>query len=105
MPADTTIIETLDPGEAALNAAEREELQNPGYEIFIAGLSVLSILNMVLHLRSWTTRLSSTCCYAMNALLSGVLFLDFCCAFGPPSRSRATSSDSSGGPTCWRACR
>ena len=41
---------TVDEIERAstLDDAERAELQNPGYEIFIAALSILSIVNLLL---------------------------------------------------------
>jgi voltage-gated potassium channel len=77
MSADTTTDEALNAGESALDASERKELQNPGYEIFIAALSILSILNLVLIFAIEDEALNYVLLF-MNALLSGVLFLDFC---------------------------
>lgn len=56
---------------------DRRELRNPGYEIFIAALSILSIVNLVLALVITDTSLDSVLS-AMNAVLSVILFLDFC---------------------------
>jgi len=54
----------------------REELANSGYEIFIAALSVLSILNLVM---IYTINDSSLdyVLQSMNLILSLVLFIDF----------------------------
>jgi voltage-gated potassium channel len=62
---------------STLDDAERAELQNPGYEIFIAALSVLSILNLLLMSFIDDADLEYVL-LVMNALLSGILFLDFC---------------------------
>jgi ion transport protein len=55
---------------------ERHELKDVGYEIFIGAISVLSILNLLLmyvvHDKSLDTVL-----FAMNALLTIILFADF----------------------------
>jgi len=77
MTADTQSADTLNPGEAALDVHERQELKNPGYEIFVAALSVLSILNLVLIYLVQDPALEYVLKF-MNAMLSGVLFLDFC---------------------------
>ena len=55
---------------------ERHELKDVGYEIFIGALSVLSIVNLVL---MYVVRYESldTVLLAMNALLSGILLIDF----------------------------
>ena len=55
---------------------EQHELRNPGYEIFIAALSILSIANIVLALVVTDPALDSVLS-AMNAVLSVILFLDF----------------------------
>lgn len=56
---------------------DRRELRNPGYEIFIAALSILSIVNLVLALVITDQALDSVLS-AMNAVLSVILFFDFC---------------------------
>ena len=66
---------------------ERHELKDVGYELFIGALSVLSILNLVL---MYVVRYESldTVLLAMNALLSGILLIDFFYRlFTAPSRS------------------
>ncbi|WP_404388135.1 ion transporter [Humibacillus xanthopallidus] len=55
---------------------DQHELRNPGYEIFIAALSILSIANIVLALVFTDPALDSVL-NAMNAVLSVILFLDF----------------------------
>jgi voltage-gated potassium channel len=62
---------------STLDDAERAELQNPGYELFIAALSVLSIVNLLLMALIRDEDLQYVL-LVMNALLSGILFLDFC---------------------------
>lgn len=56
--------------------AERHELKDIGYEIFIGAVSVLSILNLFL---MYVVRDPSldTVLWAMNALLTVILFFDF----------------------------
>ena len=64
-------------GVGATSAPEdRHELRNPGYEIFIAALSILSIANIVLALVITDPALDSVL-NAMNAVLSVILFIDF----------------------------
>ena len=47
--------------DAAIDAAEeRAGLKNPGYEIFIGALSVLSIANLALHLHPGDPDTSTT---------------------------------------------
>ncbi len=55
----------------------RSELQNPGYEIFIAALSILSIVNLILLIVIQDAALD-TVLGVMNAILSLILFIDFC---------------------------
>ena len=68
--------DVVDPGRAPA-AGARPELKNPGYEIFIAGLSILSIVNLVLLYVIHDDALDSVL-YLMNGVLSLILFLDFC---------------------------
>ncbi|HET8988637.1 MAG TPA: ion transporter [Humibacillus sp.] len=63
-------------GSATSTPEDRHELRNPGYEIFIAALSILSIANIVLSYVITDTALESVLS-AMNAVLSVILFLDF----------------------------
>ncbi|GAA2162790.1 voltage-gated potassium channel [Humibacillus xanthopallidus] len=63
-------------GEAASPQGERRELKSPGYEIFIAALSILSIVNLVLGLVVREAALDAVLS-AMNAGLSVILFIDF----------------------------
>lgn len=63
--------------ESTLDEAERKELQNPGYELFVAALSILSILNIIL-VEVISAEDLQYVLLVMNALLSGILFLDFC---------------------------
>jgi voltage-gated potassium channel len=58
-------------------AGARPELKNPGYEIFIAGLSILSIVNLVLLYVIQDEALDSVL-FSMNGILSVILFFDFC---------------------------
>ncbi len=76
MPTDDDVI---DP-EDATPRARRRELKNPGYEIFIAALSILSIVNLVLLILVKDEKLD-TVLYIMNAILSIILFLDFAVRF------------------------
>jgi voltage-gated potassium channel len=62
---------------STLDEAERAELQNPGYEIFIAALSILSIVNLVLVTLVHDANLDYVL-LIMNGLLSLILFMDFC---------------------------
>ena len=55
----------------------RGELKSIGYEIFIGALSVLSIVNLVL-MRVLTDQTLDYVLFFINALLSGILFMDFC---------------------------
>lgn len=55
---------------------ERHELKDIGYEIFVGAVSVLSILNLVL-MRVLEDPSLDTVLYAMNAVLTVVLFVDF----------------------------
>ena len=59
-----------------LDAHERSELKNPGYEIFIAALSLLSILNLLLLIFVQDENLTYVI-LVINAVVSLVLFLDF----------------------------
>ncbi len=65
---------------STLDDAERAELQNPGYEIFIAALSILSILNLVFMTFVDDKNLDFVL-LIMNGLLSLILFIDFCVRF------------------------
>lgn len=79
-------VEEVETG-SGLDAAEREELRNPGYEIFIGLLSILSIVNLVL-LWVISDQILDYVLYVMNAVLSVILFLDFCVRLrAAPSRS------------------
>jgi hypothetical protein len=55
---------------------ERHELKDVGYEIFVGAVSVLSILNLVLMYVVQDKSLD-TVLYAMNAVLTVILFIDF----------------------------
>jgi hypothetical protein len=55
---------------------ERHELKDVGYEIFVGAVSVLSILNLVLMYVVQDESLD-TVLYAMNAVLTVILFIDF----------------------------
>jgi voltage-gated potassium channel len=63
-------------GGATSSVEDRHELRNPGYEIFIAALSILSIANILLEFLIIDAALDSVL-NAMNAILSGILFVDF----------------------------
>jgi voltage-gated potassium channel len=63
--------------ESTLDEAERKELQNPGYELFIAALSILSIVNIIF-VELISSQDLQYVLIVMNGLLSGILFLDFC---------------------------
>jgi voltage-gated potassium channel len=63
-------------GSTTPAAQDRHELRNPGYEIFIAALSILSIANIVLALIVTDVALDAVL-NAMNAVLSAILFVDF----------------------------
>jgi voltage-gated potassium channel len=78
MTGDTPSTErTPAGGDEALRASARPELKNPGYEIFIAGLSILSIVNLVLLYVLQDAALDSVL-FSMNGVLSLILFIDFC---------------------------
>jgi voltage-gated potassium channel len=55
---------------------ERHELKDIGYEIFVAAVSVLSILNLAL-MYVVEDKSLDTVLYAMNGLLTVILFADF----------------------------
>ncbi len=76
MPRNATDHGAVD-GAAAAPARGRSELKNPGYEIFVAGLSILSIINLGLIVLVRDEALDSVL-WVMNAILSLILFLDFC---------------------------
>lgn len=59
-----------------LDEAERAELKNPGYELFVAGLSILSIVNLVL-ITFLKDEALDYVLYVINAVLSVILFVDF----------------------------
>jgi voltage-gated potassium channel len=61
---------------AAKPKKERHELKDVGYEIFVGAVSVLSILNMFLMYVVNDDSLD-TVLFAMNALLTVILFIDF----------------------------
>lgn len=63
-------------GGATPTSEGRRELKSPGYEIFIAALSILSIANLVLALVVKDAALDAVLS-AMNAGLSVILFIDF----------------------------
>jgi voltage-gated potassium channel len=68
---------THEVAEVATSAPQdRHELRNPGYEIFIAAVSILSIANILLALVIRDVALDSVL-NAMNAVLSVILFFDF----------------------------
>jgi voltage-gated potassium channel len=70
-----------------LDDAERAELKNPGYELFVAGLSLLSIVNLGLLIVVKDDSLDYVL-YVVNAVLSVILFLDFVYRLvSAPSRS------------------
>jgi voltage-gated potassium channel len=70
-----------------LDEAERAELKNPGYELFVAGLSLLSIVNLGLLIVVKDDSLDYVL-YVVNAVLSVILFLDFVYRLvSAPSRS------------------
>jgi voltage-gated potassium channel len=73
--ADAAAVE--ETAAPSLDDEERAELQNPGYELFIAALSILSIINIVLMAFVDSQELEYVL-IVMNGLLSGILFLDFC---------------------------
>ena len=78
MPQEVTSADPDGMGTGTANRGHsRPELKNPGYEIFIAALSILSIINLVLLYVVQDSSLDSVL-DAMNAILSVVLFLDFC---------------------------
>jgi voltage-gated potassium channel len=72
----TTTVEDIEAG-STLDAEERAELQNPGYELFIAALSILSIVNILL-IELVKVQSLQFVLLVMNGLLSGILFIDFC---------------------------
>jgi hypothetical protein len=78
------------------NDKKRKELRNPGYEIFIGILSILSMLNLVLLYVVADPNLD-TVITALNWLLSAVFLADFMYRLSLPSRKPATSSGSSAG--------
>jgi hypothetical protein len=57
-------------------AGDRKELKDPGYEIFIGALSILSIVNIVL-LYAISDKNLDTVLLVMNALLSAIFLADF----------------------------
>ena len=74
-------------GRRNLDEDERAELQSPGYEVFIALLSILSIVNLVLIYTIDDDALNYVV-LAMNVVVSVILFLDFCLRFWKaPSRA------------------
>ncbi len=75
-------------GRGNLDDAESAELQSPGYEIFIALLSILSIVNLVL-IYAIDDEALNYVVLSVNIVVSVILFLDFCLRFWrAPSRSR-----------------
>lgn len=58
------------------SAEQGKELKNPGYEIFVGILSILSILNIVL-LSVVDDPNLDTVLYVMNAILSAIFLVDF----------------------------
>ena len=81
----------------------RNELKSTGYEIFVAILSVLSIVNIVLMYAVDDDNLD-TVILAMNGLLSLIFLADFTYRLLTATRSPGTSSASSVGRIFWRAC-
>ena len=70
------------------DAAPRSELKNAGYEIFIAIISLLSILNLVLVYVADDADIQDVL-RVMNWILSGILLIDFSYRFATaPARSR-----------------
>ncbi|TQM62381.1 ion transporter [Humibacillus xanthopallidus] len=61
---------------SAPTSGGRHELKSPGYEIFIAALSILSIVNLALAIIVKDAALDAVL-NAMNAGLSVILFIDF----------------------------
>jgi voltage-gated potassium channel len=74
--------------DAAIDAAEEQAgLKNPGYEIFIAALSVLSIVNLILMYVVQDQQLD-TVLLVMNLILTTIFLIDFLVRFKTaPSRS------------------
>jgi voltage-gated potassium channel len=73
-------------GRSNLDADESAELQSPGYEVFIALLSILSIVNLVLIYTIDEESLNYVI-LSVNIVVSVILFLDFCLRFWKaPSR-------------------
>ena len=62
--------------DAAIDAAEERRAENPGYEIFIAALSVLSIVNLVLMYVVKDEDLD-TVLAVMNLILTTIFLIDF----------------------------
>ena len=78
MPQEATSADPDDAGIGSLDHGHsRPELKNPGYEIFIAAMSILSIANLVLLYVVQDSSLDSVL-LSMNGILSVILFLDFC---------------------------
>jgi voltage-gated potassium channel len=74
--ADPASSDSASSDSDAAPPRDPQELRNPGYEIFIAALSILSIANLALALVITDPALDSVLS-AMNAVLSVILFLDF----------------------------
>jgi voltage-gated potassium channel len=73
-------------GRGNLDEDESAELQSPGYEVFIALLSILSIVNLVL-LYVIDDESLNYVVLSVNIIVSIILFLDFCLRFWKaPSR-------------------
>jgi len=85
-PADTAAPGTSSGGHG-LAAASNNELKDIGYEIFVGAVSVLSIFNMVM-MYVVSDESLDTVLFAMNALLTVILFADFVYRISTaPSRS------------------
>ena len=80
------------------------ELKEPGYEIFIGVLTLLSLVNIVLMYAIDDPGLDAVL-LAMNGLLSGSSSATSSTDSSRPLGVAATSSGASAGPTSWRASR
>jgi len=69
-------------------AGNGRELKSIGYEIFVAAVSILSIVNLLLIALAAEQSLQYVL-YAMNAIFSAILFGDFCYRLATASSRRA----------------
>ena len=79
------------------------ELQAPGYEIFIALLAVLSLINLaisILPVEEYQKQIASI----INIPITVIFLSDFTMRLLRSIRGASTSSSSGAGSTCWAAC-